>query len=213
MILPKEILMTRKCGRPAKNSEPMDSKQKIIDAAISLILKKGADYITVRNVCTTANLSIGTFYHYFRDKDDLLMYFLRESSFDSCPLSTPVSEIGRRITELYMYLINRYMEFGPDFMKSFYTASNRSLSAYLCEVDGKFEPDTVMARSETELVKAQEQGIVKDNANVHEICKDICTIVKGCVLEWCLMDGKIDIEKTLERTISRYIQVSLKTIV
>lgn len=91
-------------------------------------------------------------------------------------------------------------------MKSFYTAGNRLLSAYMSEVNGQFEPDTVMARSEREITAAQAQGIIKKSANIHEICMDICTIVKGCVLEWCLMEGNMDINSALQRIINLYIQ-------
>ena len=120
------------------------------------------------------------------------MYFVRETSFESCSLKTPLNKIDERISELYMRLINRYMNFGLDFMKSFYTAGNRSLSAYMSEVKGQFEPDTVMARSEREITAAQAQ--------------DICTIVKGCVLEWCLMEGNMNINSTLQRIINLYLQ-------
>jgi AcrR family transcriptional regulator len=197
--------MPRRSGRPAKGENLKDSRQVIIDTAIALIKKKGADSITVRNVCGEADLSIGTFYHYFRDKDDLMMYFLRETSFDGFPLETALSEPGNRISELYMHLIRRYMELGLDFMKSFYSTSNRSLSAYMGEQDGSFAPDTVMARSERELLAAQEAGYIIASVDIHTLCKDICTIVKGCVFEWCLNDGTPDIEKILYRIINHYL--------
>ena len=43
-------------------------------------------------------------------------------------------------------------------MKSFYSTSNPSLSAYMGEGDGCFAPDTVMARSEVELQAALDAG-------------------------------------------------------
>ncbi len=195
--------MANRSGRPAKGDE-LNSKEKIIDTTVSIIKKKGADAVTVRDVCKEAGLSIGTFYHYFRDKDDLMMYFLRETSFDSFKLKTPVSDIAGRVSELYMHLIDRYMELGPDFMKSFYSTGNRSLSAYMGEVEGAFPKGTVMARSETEVRLACEHGIIIKNADIHEICRDVCTIVKGCVFEWCLTDGKMDIRNTLIRILRRY---------
>ena len=197
--------MSKKSGRPAKGDEN-NSKEKIIDTTVSIIRKKGADAVTVRNVCTEAELSIGTFYHYFRDKDDLLMHFIKETSFDSFELKTPLSDIAGRITELYMYLISKYIDLGLDFMKSFYSTGNRSLSAYMGEVDGSFAPGTVMSRSEIEVKAAKEQGFLNENTDIHELCMDICTIVKGCVFEWCLTDGNMDIHKTLERIISAYLQ-------
>ncbi len=200
--------MPKRSGRPAKGDEN-NSKEKIIDTTVSIIRKKGADAVTVRNVCTEVGLSIGTFYHYFRDKDDLLMYFLKETSFDTFDLETPLSDVAGRISELYMHLIHRYMDLGLDFMKSFYSTGNLSLSAYMGEVDGRFAPGTVMARSEAEIQDAKDNGVINENADVHELCMDICTIVKGCVFEWCLTDGNMDIEATLRRIIHNVIAVYL----
>lgn len=205
----KGIVMANKSGRPAKGSG-QNSKEKIINTTISIIRGKGADAVTVRDVCTEAGLSIGTFYHYFRDKDDLMMYFLRETSFDLFELKTPFSDIAGRISELYMHLIRKYMELGLDFMKSFYSTNNQSLSAYMGEVNGTFAPSTVMARSETEMNAALNAGYLMNDVDIHLICTDICTIVKGCVFEWCLNNGEMDIEVALHRIIacyiSRYIQ-------
>lgn len=202
--------MPKRSGRPAKGEEN-NSKEKIIDTTVSIIREKGADAVTVRNVCTKAGLSIGTFYHYFRDKDDLLMFFLRETSFDAFDLKTPVFDIAGRISELYMHLIHGYMNLGIDFMKSFYSTGNRSLSAYMGEVDGAFASGTVMARSEVEIQNAKDNGIIKENADIHELSTDICTIVKGCVFEWCLTDGAMDIESALHRIIRSIISVHMNS--
>jgi AcrR family transcriptional regulator len=198
--------MTRKCGRPPKDASNIDSRQKIIDTTIGLIQSKGADFITVRNVCQAADLSIGTFYHYFRDKDDLMMYFISETSFEDCKLKTDLHNIADRICELYMILIDRYLQLGESFMKSFYSSDNKSLSAYMGEREGSFPEGTVMARSEQEMLAAQDMGIIKEDVDVHEICADICTIVKGCVFEWCLNDAALDIRTTLRRIVRNYLQ-------
>ena len=195
--------MSNRSGRPSKGNE-RSSREKIIDTAISIIRENGADALTVRNVCDTAGLSIGTFYHYFRDKDDLMMYFLKETSFDSFRLKTPLSNISGRISELYMHLIHKYMDLGLDFMKSFYSTGNRSLSAYMGEENGSFAEDSVMAISEKEMSEALDCGIIKPSSDIHLLCIDICTIVKGCVFEWCLNDGKPDIESSLNRILSNY---------
>ncbi len=199
--------MPGKSGRPlAKDGKGLENKQQIIDAAVRLIRDKGADSVTVRNVCREADVSNGTFYHYFRDKDDLLMSFLKEIPFGAAGLTIPVNDISGRIVELYMLLISRYMELGLDFMKSFYSTGNRSLSAYMGENDGRFEPGTVMHRSETEMAEALKQGIIKDGTDVHLVCMDICTIVKGCVFEWCLNNGAMDVERALRRIVAGYLK-------
>ena len=193
-------------GRPCKSDVTCDNKQKIIDTTIELIKTHGADFLTVRNVCQAAEVATGTFYHYFRNKDDLLMYFIRDISFDKCELKTPIRDISGRVCELYMNLIDRYMELGRDFMRNFYTTDNQALSAYMGVTDGRFAEGTVMERCECELLSAQENGIIKKNADIHILSADICTIVKGCVFEWCLNDGEMDITSILDRIIGSYIQ-------
>ena len=196
--------MAKRSGRPSREDMTTDTKQLIIDTTIDLIKKEGADAITVRNVCSACDLSIGTFYHYFRDKDDLLMFFLNELPFENCSLKTARSDIAERICELYMKLINRYMDLGLDFMKSFYSTSNRSLSAYMGAEAEEFAPNTVMARCEKELKEAQDHGFIPSECAPHELSKDICSIVKGCVFEWCLCSRAMDIEDTLLRILTRY---------
>ena len=203
--------MPRKVGRPAGDeANAALSKQLIIDAAIRLIKARGAEAVTVRNVCREADISNGTFYYHFKNKDDLLMYFLRETSFSGFALTTPIEQIAARITELYMHLIKCYMGFGLEFMKRFYSTGNQSLSAYMGEVDGRFEADTVMARSEEEMRLAMAQGIIRPDTDIHSVCMDICTIVKGCVFEWCLTAGAMEIESALSRIVTAYISAYLQ---
>ena len=198
--------MANKRGRPSKTSEPTDAKQKLIDTTVELIKKYGADTITVRSVCEEAGLSIGTFYHHFQNKDDLLMYFVREASFDSFALETPLEDVAERICELYMHLIDRYLTLGEEFMKSFYTTGNKALSAYMGQENGCFADGTVMARCERELIDAREQGFLKKDADPHLLSMDICTIVKGCVFEWALDDGRMDIAESLRRIVKAYLE-------
>ena len=197
--------MAGKRGRPSKAEEQADTKQQLIDATVALIKKYGADSITVRNVCDESGLSIGTFYHHFQNKDDLLMHFVRETSFDSFDLETPHSDIAGRVCELYMHLINRYLSLGEDFMKSFYTTGNTALSAYMGQTDGQFAEGTVMARCEKELDDAQALGFLKKETDAHTLSMDVCTIVKGCVFEWALDDGNMEIAESLHRIVGNYL--------
>ena len=195
----------RKAGRPPKTEENRECKEAIIKATVELISALGADAVTVRKICQKAEVSAGTFYHYFTDKNDLMMEFLREESFDHFPLKTPEEKVGERQTELYLILVHKYMELGRNFMKSFYTTGNVALSAYLDEEEGHFQEGTIMARSESELIEAVEKGYLPKDTDAHTMAMDICTIVKGTVFEWCLTTHRMNIETTLLRLITRYL--------
>jgi len=184
-----------------------ENKSKIIDTTVKLIKEIGIENITIRRICEKADIAIGTFYYYFDTKEDLLGYFVLDESYNIKELKTDERDITGRIIELYMMLIEHYMSFGKDFIKSFYSTENTALSAYMSEENGKFISGTIMDRSETEFKKAVELGIIKKDVDCHMLGKDICTIIKGSVFEWSLCDGKMDIEKVITRIITNYLSV------
>lgn len=190
--------MAGRSGRP-KKADKQDSRQIIIDTTIGLVRTIGADALTVRKVCSKAGLSIGTFYHFFQNKDDLMMYFIRETSFAELELHTPPDHFSDRIAELYMHLFDKYMEFGVDFMRKFYTPENSALQLYMGTPEGTFADGTVMHRCEEEIRNAQKLGILTNEANAHILSIDICTVVKGCIFEWALDNGEMDIEAAFRR--------------
>ncbi len=193
----KERMLKQKLNR-------IENKSKILEATVQLLKEKGVEKVTVRNVCAKAGIAVGTFYYYFQNKDDLMFYFVSEGFYDA-DLSSSENNITGRIIELYMTLINHYLELGLPFVKSFYSNSNLALSAYMTETDGKFMTNSIMAKSEDEMDKAYKLGLIVDGTDIHMVCKDLCTIVKGSVFEWCLCNGSMDIENVFSRIITRYL--------
>lgn len=196
----KPMETKKKRGRSNKKGE---SKKQILDATAHLISEKEASQITVRDICQAANISTGTFYHFFSSKDALMMTFVTSDLLPQEPLHTPISDPGGRQFELYERLISRYLSFGLDFLTSFYTASNPALKSYMNRKNGKFHPETIMAYSEQELRQALKMGLVVGDP--HQMALDLCTIVKGTVFEACLEEDPSGILEQLERIIRKYI--------
>ncbi|MDO4536405.1 MAG: TetR/AcrR family transcriptional regulator [Clostridium perfringens] len=182
----------------------IENKSKIMEATVQLIKEEGVEKVTVRNVCAKAGIAVGTFYYYFQNKDDLMFYFVSEGFYDE-ELKSPENDITGRIIELYMTLINHYMELGITFVKSFYSNNNSALSAYMTETDGKFVANSIMAKSEYEMEKAYKCGLIVEGTDIHMLCNDLCTIVKGSVFEWCLCNGAMDIESVVSRILTKYL--------
>lgn len=58
-------------ARPLKNSSQKSSKDKLLSAAFSLIRSKGYGSTSVDLLCEEAGVTKGTFFHYFKTKEDL----------------------------------------------------------------------------------------------------------------------------------------------
>ena len=191
-------------GRP-KKGEGEDSRQKIVDAAVKIISEEGAGAISVRRIIAESGLSSGTFYYFFKDRNDLMMSFVRDPGFDTIVLRAPETDVIGRVCEMYGILIKRYMSLGMDFMRQFYTTDNTSLASYMGD-GSDYGEDTVMHRCLTELSDARGRGLI--TGDVEEMTADVCTIVKGCVFDQCLT-GRRDAFDTMKRIITAYLRPHL----
>jgi TetR/AcrR family transcriptional repressor of nem operon len=55
----------------AQNIEMPESKCKLLDAAVQLILQQGFSATTVDQICAQAGLTKGAFFHYFKSKEEI----------------------------------------------------------------------------------------------------------------------------------------------
>ncbi len=51
-----------------------EKKQKIIDATYDIFINEKYENVTIRGISSKAGISIGSFYQYFHDKDELYLY-------------------------------------------------------------------------------------------------------------------------------------------
>ena len=82
------------------------TKVKLLEAAQKLMLKKGFTATTVDEICADANLTKGSFFHYFRTKEDLGQQVLGHywSSTQARVQSAPFVEIEDPLARLHGYL-------------------------------------------------------------------------------------------------------------
>ena len=88
------------------------NKQQILEAAKNLFADKGFEATNVRDIIHESNLSPGTFYNYFKDKDEIFEVLVRES-FDQ--LAAALRQIGGRRGDPVQFLKRagrKYVEFG-----------------------------------------------------------------------------------------------------
>lgn len=166
-------------------------KQKIFDAALMLIQEKGYEYVTVNNVCQTAHVSVGSFYHHFGNKDELLSYYF-VAGYERYKNESQPPDTDDYIEQI-LYVFGLYVRFCLDqdvqFLKNFYTPANRSLYIAIDQVND----DTrlpILAKVYNELEKAQKKKKLPQEINTQTLAEDLCILEKGCIFEYALSDGR-----------------------
>lgn len=174
------------------------TRKKIFDAAASIIKEHGEEYLTIANICEVAGVSKGTFFYHFNSKEELMLYYLEEGldSFIEEHDSNIVQRAGDDAYMLVKSLYREYLEYcqsmGIEFISSYYQPKNKALDAR----NAMGTPDTMnfLLRACTEgIARAQSKGYVRSDWSAADISYDCCSVIKGCVFEWCLADGGFDL--------------------
>ncbi len=97
------------------------TREKIVAAAMELFAKKGFDRTTVDEIVARAGVAKGTFYLYFKSKDDLI----RELAFEVMPIMSMPSLNDPYITLSYPTLESYLLQLGKEFLE-FYSENYRA---------------------------------------------------------------------------------------
>jgi AcrR family transcriptional regulator len=59
----------------ATTTKAGETRERILDAALTLFREQGFDHATMRDIASKANVATGAAYYYFRSKEELVMAF------------------------------------------------------------------------------------------------------------------------------------------
>ena len=178
------------------------NKDKILDAARKIIAENGFEYLTVRNVCTVADVSTGTFYHYYANKEALLSEFLRisyQANEDKEAEEKKPLDFTDEIVDTYTEHAHNLQESGLEFVASYYTNKNSALDTF-------HHKTARIELTDRLFTQAQQDGLVSSFEPPETMSLDVCFIVKGSVFSWCLAEGDFDLAERVRKLIVLYIR-------
>ena len=192
---------TQELSRQQQKSK--ETKDRIFQAAKTILRKKGYEGLSIKNICEEAGVSNGSFYHHFKTKDDLLSYYIEEQpSVDADCLDLPANaeEAKTAIIHVYLNYVKYCRELGLDFVSNYYTPKNQSLNP-----DIRTERPYPIVTVQNYLQRALEAGAIQLKYPLEAVTSDIRTIVIGVVFDWCLKIGKSDFEGNMRRLLTTYL--------
>ncbi len=190
-----------------KKLQTMDTRERIYDAAATLLRERGFNYLTVANICKLAQISNGTFFYHFKSKGELFSGFTyREFSafrerkhFDEEVADLPFYE---KILHFYDCWADYMMELGIDFFSNFYNTQNSSLDVRLWN---HRTPTSVWNYPGKCLQDAKDADLLKDDISVEHCAEVLGTLVKGVAFNWCLSHGSFDMHERIREVMVPYL--------
>ena len=194
-------------GKSPRQLRTEQVKQDIMTATISIIKEYGTEQVTVANICSTAGVSVGSFYHHFGSKDELLAHYLIDA-FDQRADEFERIDSGSVVEDLLEYyrLYNAFLlDQGFTFIRNFYTNTNKGLysrRSYLLGIKSCVPLTRTVHRI---LLAGQERGQLAPDCDIEQLVYDMSVLEKGVLFDWCLCDGEYDLQAESARLLRNYL--------
>lgn len=168
------------------------TKKLIYDQATRLIKENGFYNVSIEDITTAAGVSVGTFYYYFENKDDLVLLWADDLDqqyvdyYDNeikKPQRRNALEILEGIITLSMEI---YSDMGAEFATVSYSYIMRNPEANERYV-GSFRVYRQIIRKL--IHEAQEQGLIRNDMRLESIVQSFYKATRGGVMDWCINGG------------------------
>jgi TetR/AcrR family transcriptional regulator, fatty acid metabolism regulator protein len=188
--------MAEKLTNRAKQA--LATKNKIYTCAVHLMNQHGYENITVEQIAKKANVSIGTFYHYFESKFDLLVetYRLGDLFFQE-----NVPEIlGRngtciqKVIDYFLLYAQLSLNEGIEKTCTLYVPSNKMFLT-----QGRAMQDLL----NDILQCGQKNNEISKELSPDQITGKLFIAARGVIFDWCLHDGHSDLMAEMSDIINR----------
>lgn len=195
-----------------KNKTKIKRKKEIINDSISLMYLKGYNATSVKEITDAAKIPKGSFYNYFKDKEDYALEALNYYHYDM------VHESVLILTDKKLKPLNRIKEFFKDRIKFLkaekfkYGCFVGNLTQEMGDVDELIAKKTSQISSELEatiydnLVEAKESKTLKLDIDLRLLASTILSTWQGALVRMKMNNGQSvldDFSKFLDEILSK----------
>lgn len=189
-----------KCTR-----KQIEKRKQIIEATKSIMDEIGFENVTVRGICKAANISIGTFYHYFNDKGDIIIQLY--TSVDEYLSEIEIEKLSDE--DELKNIITFSEEYGR-----FVADSGLSVAKQIFGAAINTESNQIYRSIERDInriifniiKRAKEKEQINTDFSIEEISNMILINIRGIVFDWCKFRGQYDLVEQIRNSIGIFVR-------
>lgn len=169
----------------SRQKQAVETKLRISEAAMKLLKNNSYDLIKITDICKEANVSVGTFYHYFESKE--MMIKSSYHSIDSLIIEDFENKNFNSYIDAIVGLNNSEATIVASLGCNF--TSNSYIQILMDETQYTISPNRLVHLKLIELLKlaASEKEIIE--TDVYELSEYINRTARGNIFDWCLKRG------------------------
>ena len=184
-------------GLTNRAKQAIETKKRILNEGRKLILKKGYEEATVNEICKQANITVGTFYYYFKGKDELIQgMFPKIDDFNKLHENEEYKGAFQNITEYFAYFnqeVERTIDIG--IVRQLFKSEGA-----LAGLD-----EERIASGVEHIVEGQVRGEVDKSFHASYIAKIIFAATRGITLHWVMHQTTIELGRATVDVVERMV--------
>lgn len=191
----------------SRKKQAIETKLRISEAAMKLLKNTSYELIKITDICKEANVSVGTFYHYFESKDMMI-----KSSYNSID-SLIIEDYEKKSFNSYIDAIIELNNSEATIVASlgYNFTSNSYIQILMDESQYTISPNRLVHLKLIELLKLalNENEII--DTDIYELSEYINRTARGNIFDWCLKRGTTNLVEVWTSDIEK-IMIAYKNI-
>ncbi|MDO4314161.1 MAG: TetR/AcrR family transcriptional regulator [Oscillospiraceae bacterium] len=179
-----------------RRQQAIDTKNRIFEVTMQLGSEIGYESLDISSICKAANISVGTFYHYFRSLDAVFQEqyyqydsFIAKSIQDSPLLGSATERLWQLFSLKYRYVVAHGVQ-----------SIVRQYRGQFAQVDSEnsifYSEERITVKA---LISILEEGIANGEFVMGDSPKFVANVLlvfsRGILVDWALKNGSYDLEK------------------
>ena len=177
-------------GKRETNKEA--NRIKIIESGIEIFSKKGISETTVRDIIRNTGLASGTFYNYFKNKEEVLIAALDEAAYDLAKILQKGRKKANNLEEFIEFQVDPFFEMVSELPELFFILSTN------LEVVDRFTIQTPQMTLAIEDLKKDLELAIKNkiipDVDIDYFSTVFTSVIEGVAIEYVSNNKKTDLE-------------------
>ena len=174
-----------------RQEQKLKTRQKIVEAANTCFVRKGMIYTLISDICKEAEVSVGTFYHYFTNKNDLIISEFKKFDMGFLEIAERLIDNPDAIDSLLQFSLffSRDADMEDRMLTIEYLKARVSLTVE--QLFPQNRPYFLILC--TVIYNGQIRKQIRDDRTPFEIARMVMAVTRGYNFDWASMDGKYDL--------------------
>lgn len=187
------------------NNENKSTSEKIIEAALYIAKNEGWKDATIRRICQKAEVSIGSFYHHFKNKQEVVnkSFMAFDNTLDTVctDCENPIDEVKNTIMKQAHFIVEEAGMVTAEYYAALLHGGDSSAAS----------PSRVYYKKvKQHIVDASHADLIKDEYDAKYVTEFLIKFNRGAIVDWCLSGYSYDVLEKLEKELDLILSIFIK---